>query len=273
MTPDAPSLLGIPLEALGNLSAAWTFLLLITRFVAFFSVVPGIGSGAFGLTIRLPAIFSLAYASLIAGSYAPMPADWGMFVVGFVSEVLFGFLLGIIPQLIISGTQMAGHLASTTMGLGAAQLLDPTMGANVSEISKLWGDVVVLLFLILGGHHVAIYAVTGFGGAIVPGTFFAGVTSTEVLLDRTSNMFLIGSLIAAPVVVALLLTQFVMGLISKAVPTVNIFIVSFPLTVGIGLTISIMAMPGLAQFAQKEITSIETALLAASKDAIRVSGR
>jgi flagellar biosynthesis protein FliR len=54
------------------------------------------------------------------------------------------------------------------------------------------------------------------------------------------------------VVVALLLTNFVLGIISKAVPTVNVFIISFPLTIGVGLTISIIALPEVAVFLERE---------------------
>jgi flagellar biosynthetic protein FliR len=59
-------------------------------------------------------------------------------------------------------------------------------------------------------------------------------------------------LIAAPVIVALLLTNFVMGIISKAIPTVNIFIISFPLTIGVGFAISILAIPEMAHMLERE---------------------
>lgn len=268
MIGELPNILGIPHDILGNLGVIWSFFLLFTRYSAFFMVVPGIGGGAMGLTIRIPAIILLSYTSLLAGARAPQPQAWDIFFISFVSEVLFGYILGIVPNLIVSGVQMAGHLASTTMGLGAGQLLDPTMGASVSELSKLYGDLVVLLFLMLGGHHVAIYAVSGFSGEIVPGTFLSQGTSVGLFIDRTADIFRIGALVASPVIVALLLTQFVMGLISKAVPSVNIFIVSFPLTIGIGLALSVLALPTLARFCAKELTGIENTMIAVSHSAL-----
>jgi flagellar biosynthesis protein FliR len=41
-------------------------------------------------------------------------------------------------------------------------------------------------------------------------------------------------------------------LISKAIPTINIFIVSFPLMIGIGLSISILALPEVVHFLDRE---------------------
>jgi flagellar biosynthetic protein FliR len=81
--------------------------------------------------------------------------------------------------------------------------------------------------------------------------------SAEILIARTSDIFRIGALVSAPVVVALLLTQFVMALISKAVPTVNVFIISFPITVGVGLVLTIGLLPELARFMYPDITALE----------------
>jgi flagellar biosynthesis protein FliR len=129
---------------------------------------------------------------------------------------------------------------------------------------------VVLLFLLLGGHHVVIYAVSGFSGQIIPGTFLSQGNSVELFVDRTADIFRVGALVASPVIVALLLTQFVMGMISKAVPTVNIFIVSFPLTIGIGLALSVLALPTMVKFTSQELTGIENTLIAVSHSALSV---
>ena len=65
---------------------------------------------------------------------------------------------------------------------------------------------------------------------------------------------------ASPVIVALLLTNFVMGLITKAVPQVNIFIVSFPLTIGIGLVLSALSLPEIMVLFDREIAGIESTI-------------
>ena len=62
-------------------------------------------------------------------------------------------------------------------------------------------------------------------------------------------------MLSAPVMVALLLTQFVMGLISQAVPTVNIFIVSFPLTIGIGPCRAFPA--GVVHYSRAELSRLD----------------
>lgn len=232
-------------------------MLLLIRFGALFALLPGIGGGARGIAVRLPAMIAVSMAVLSTSAHAVIPQDMGAMVGQIISEVLFGAALGMIPTVIVSGAQMAGHLASTSMGLGAGNLLDPTLGMAVTDVSRLYGDLTVIIFLFLGGHHVLLLAAAGAGHAIVPGTFIVSQGTIDLLIDSTSHVFEAGVMISAPIIVALLLTQFVMGLISRAVPTVNIFIVSFPLTIGIGLLLAIITLPGMFEYMGREVAGIE----------------
>jgi flagellar biosynthetic protein FliR len=103
---------------------------------------------------------------------------------------------------------------------------------------------------------VAIAELAGLGGKITPGAFVLSDIGLNTLIDQSARIFQVGCLIAAPVIVALLLTNFVMGIISKAIPTLNIFVVSFPLTIGVGFVISILALPEVALLLQREMLGI-----------------
>jgi flagellar biosynthetic protein FliR len=136
-----------------------------------------------------------------------------------------------------------------------------------SDLARILGDLAVVVFLLVGGHHVAIQAVAGLGGAIVPGQFSVGPQAAELLIDRSADIFRVGVLLSAPLLVAMLLTNAVLGLISKAVPSVNIFIVSFPLTIGIGLILTVLALPDVVRFVNREFTGMENSILAVTRDA------
>lgn len=258
------NLLNIPFFLQDHLPHAWTYLLLFVRYTALFAMIPGIGGGMYGIHIRLPAIGALAYVSLISGPIAPLPSDWYLMLAHFTSEFMFGFMLGLIPAISIAGIQTAVQLTSGTMGLGAAQLMDPTMGISVSSLGRLLGDLFICIFLVLGGHYVVLYSASGLG-KIIPGTFIVEAHSLQLLIQQTGYIFEIAVMISSPVIVALLLTQFVMGLISKAVPTVNIFIVSFPLTIGIGLILTMLSLPEIFVYMENQFGNIEKTVLAVSE--------
>ena len=257
----------LPIAFLKNLDVVWTFFLMLVRYASMFSLIPGLGEGARGVAVRMPAVIIFALVSILQGPFAGLPADWGLMVQALVSELCLGGMLGLVPSMIIAGVDTAAQLSSTTMGLGASQLVDPRSGGQVSSLGRICGSLITCLFLLMGGHHVIIYAASGLGGEIIPGTYLVSESSLNLLIERSSNVFEAGVMLSAPVIVALLLTQFLMGLVSKAVTTVNIFIVSFPLTIGIGLIISIMALPEVFQYTRREILTLETQVAVVVEDA------
>lgn len=256
---DDLQLLNIPTYLLNHLDVVYTFILLLTRYTALMMMLPGIGGGERGLLLRLPFIIALSAATTVTSAKVAVPADWIILVADVTSEFLFGAVVGIIPQLIVVGIQTGTQIISTSMGLSAGALFDPTTNTSVNDLARIMGDLTVVMFLMLGGHYSAIYAASGLASGMVPGSFEVSNFSTRLLIDRTGDVLRVGALMSAPVVVALLLTQFVMGLISRAVPTVNIFIISFPLTIGIGLVILTLSLPDIAVFIEREFQMVQRA--------------
>lgn len=250
--------LSLPLLMAQRLEVGWTMVLYMTRFTALFILLPGIGAGMAGMVIRMPSIIILSLVSVSAGTFAAVPSDPMLMAAQVFSEVLFGSLLGLFPALIVAAVQTGMQLASVSMGLGASQLIDPTSGAQVSDISRIYAEVVIIMFLLVGGHHVVIYAASGMGGEILPGSFLLSEQTIELLINRTGYVLHLGMIISAPIIVALLLTQFVMGLVTRAIPTVNIFIISYPLTIGIGLILSILAFPEVMRVMGREFLGLDT---------------
>ena len=155
---------------------------------------------------------------------------------------------------------MAGVLSSTAMGLNAGNLIDPSSGSQTSDLSRIYGDLVTILFLILGGHYTVVAVAATTTGILAPGTILTQTFSADLMARLSSQIFEMGIMLSAPVIVALLLTNFVMGLISKAVPTINLFIISFPLTVGIGLILSGLGLPDAMFYAERHVTNLDKIL-------------
>lgn len=251
-----------PIAILNNIDKAFTFMLIVMRYVGLIFMVPGIGAQAKGITVKYPAVLILAFASMYSTPIVKLPDNMALMFGAMISELLLGMAIGIIPFIFVAIVQNAGQLASTSMGLQAGALIDPSTGGQTADIARLFGDLLIIAFLFTGGHHVLIYAAAGMSGRLVPGSFVLGENTLTLLIERTSDIFGMGMLFASPVIVALLLTQFVMGLIAKAVPTVNVFIVSFPLTIGIGLILTILMLPELLYAIEPLLTSFESAVSA-----------
>ncbi|MCB0310596.1 MAG: flagellar biosynthetic protein FliR, partial [Bdellovibrionales bacterium] len=135
--------------------------------------------------------------------------------------------------------------------------MDPSLGAMSSDLSRIYSDTAICLFLLMGGHHVLFYGVAGLGGEVLPGSIQLSSLPVEQLVGLGAHVFEIGVMVSAPVIVALLLTQFVMGLITKAVPTVNVFVVSFPITLLIGFALTMLALPEVIEYVRGSFSGVD----------------
>ncbi|RKX25686.1 MAG: flagellar biosynthetic protein FliR, partial [Candidatus Zixiibacteriota bacterium] len=166
-------------------------------------------------------------------------------------ELMVGILLGFFFTLIFKAAEMAGAMTGFQIGLVVAQAFDPNAGGQVAIIGRFWIALAGLIFLAINGHHLVIQAFNESFQIIPPGQMVVNGDTGEIMVRYTAYALVLAVKIASPVIVTLVLTDVAMGTISKLMPTMNIFIVGFPLKVGVGLIVTAMALPVLSYVLQK----------------------
>lgn len=160
------------------------------------------------------------------------PYQFGSLMVG---ELMIGFILALSVNVIFWGIQAGGDLAGYQMGFYMASVIDPQSEVNTAVISEFLYLVGILVFLSVDGHHWFFRAVFQSFLLLAPGEIHLQEGLYRHLLNLMGSLFIIAIKIAAPVLAVLMFTQIALGILAKAVPQVNILIISFPLTIGIGL--------------------------------------
>jgi flagellar biosynthetic protein FliR len=233
-----------------KLSQIQMLLLIFVRVAAIVFSAPLFDSRAIPVLFKVGLALSAAvllYPLLVPGT--PMPAD-GFTLLGFgiVGEALVGLIIGFAVRLIFAAVEMAGQLAGFQMGLAIANVFDPVTSTQMPIIAQMENIIAMLLFLAVNAHYLVIRALAE-SFRLVPllGFRFSGSLMT-MLSDLTGGMFVTAVKIAAPVMVALLLTSLTLGLVARVVPQMNIFIVAMPIKIIIGLVFLALALPFLAGF-------------------------
>jgi flagellar biosynthesis protein FliR len=171
-----------------------------------------------------------------------------------VQEVILGMTMGIAVRMVFWGVESAGAMISDAMGISMAALLNPEMGRS-TEVSTMLGLMAMLLFLAMDLHHDLIYLIVR-SYELIPVTKI----HTELLLTRgialTSQVFVFAIKLAAPVIVGMLLINILMGFIYKAAPQMNVFFVSMPVHLLIGLLILALATPVMIHFLSSRFSGI-----------------
>ncbi len=221
----------------------WPF----TRIGALMMVAPVFGARSLvpkRLRIALTLAITLVVAPLLPAPPAVDPFSADAFLI-LVQQLLLGILMGFTLQLAFSALVVAGHNVSMTMGLGFAQFLDPTNGISVPVMGQLLTILGTLIFLSLNGHLVVIQVMVESFEAMPIGPVLMNPEDYRDLVFWGGRMFLGALLIALPATITITLINIAFGIMTRAAPTLNIFSVGFPTTMGAGFLILIITLPNL----------------------------
>ena len=178
------------------------------------ATAPVIGDG--GIATRAKLVFVLAIVATV-GPTRPEVALADIAEVG-VIELAVGLLTGLTARFILSRAAIAGQLFGLTLGLGFAAQYDIHAGESAGTLRSLISAIASLLFLAAGGLEAIVHSVAA-GPAHVGQLAMLGPT----LIEHATSAFAHGLALAAPIVLAALIGNVGLALISRAAPAANVF--------------------------------------------------
>ena len=218
----------------------WPFM----RISAMFAAAPIFSARSVPVRIRILLSFFIAFILMPVIPEPPVVdliSGEALFIS--ISQVLIGFAMGFILQMVFAAFVIAGQSIATAMGLGFASMIDPQNGVQVPVISQAFLIMATLIFLSLNGHLVFIEVLAESFHNMPIGLFSPSKDALWQLVIWGGDMFAGGMLIALPAVAALLLVNLAFGVTSRAAPQLNIFAVGFPIMIMIGLSFLILTLP------------------------------
>jgi flagellar biosynthetic protein FliR len=233
-----------------------TFLVLVglafARMLSFLLIVPFFGGAAVPARVKVAtatAFVIILYPSLEAG----MPRGGGLgfgpvtFVALLAKEAFVGFTLGFVASLVFEGVQVAGRVIDFQRGSTMDELFAPQLQTRVSELGQLKLQFAIVLFLLIGAHRFFIAALLR-SFEYVPALSFphlqAGWTPAAAFITQaTAGVLAIGVQLAAPAMIALLLTDLFFGIVNRVAPQINVFFLSLPVKMAVGLFVVLVALP------------------------------
>ena len=227
-----------------------TFMLVFGRAAGLIVSAPFWGSRAVPLVVRVWVSLLLAIATYPLAQVVPLPGGITLLslFMALAGEIFLGLMLGWIAQLLFAAMRLAGQEMEIKSGLGLIQLVDPHEGGQNGVFAAFLELTAGLIFFAMNGHHLLIqalaasYKVFPLGGE----KFFTRVL--EGLVGSTGEVFSIALRVSAPVIVGLILSDIVLGILSRAIPQMNVFIVAQPLQFGFGILLLMLSLPAVVWF-------------------------
>lgn len=209
---------------------------------------------AFGVPMVSRLILVLVFASL-AVSGAPQPAAGlvsldGGFLSSLMSEMAIGLLMAVGVHTAFAAFAVAGRLIDAQMGFTLGAVLDPVSQGHAAVMASGLNLLAVVLFFVTDVHHLLLagffrtFELLPLGQALSVGGWLP-------MAQGAGMMFVLGFAMASPVVVALLLTDVVVGVVSRNMPQMNVLFLSIPLKVLLGIAVMVVSVRLLGPVAHK----------------------
>jgi len=205
-------------------------------------IVPHPFFGRRGIPATLNAGFALVLTILITTSMpiAPLP-DVNMFTFLFlgVKEFAVGFMAGMITRMFLAILVVGGEVIDMQLAIGMAKVFDPGTNASVSLTSTMFNSMYALIFF-LTNNHLTLISLTAQTFRMIPvGNFRINWQVMYYLPEFMSTIFLFAFKLAMPMIAIQVIVTIAVGIIMRAVPQINIFVLNIQFKLIIGLFVLI----------------------------------
>lgn len=240
------------------LESAGTFFLVFIRMASLLAVAPIFGHRV--VPVRLRILFALALAgtslSFIRAPAVAANSVWHVAAAA-ASEALIGLLLGFAAGFVFYAVQFAGDIMSYQAGFTLSSSIDPSTLEPVTIFARLQMLLAVLLYVLLDGHHFLLQALATSFERVPLATAHFGAGLTEQFVSMAGTSIAAAVQISAPVLVATSLAHLALAILSRTMPQLNIFAMSFPVVIAIGLMVVATTLPAFARLFQEIMESAQ----------------
>jgi len=206
---------------------------------------------AFAIVTSLLITEVVPYAETLAND------PYGM-LLAVLREVLIGLSIGFAIRLLFMCVQAAGEIVSFQTGFAFARVVDPFSSGQASVLEQFLYMLGIMIFFSVDAHHIVVRGLYASFKELPLGaaTFSGGLFN--YFITATGRIFSLGLKFGAPLVVALFLIELALGLLSRMIPTMNIFVEGLPVKVFVSLSVLSLALGFMAPALTSLFRGIDT---------------
>lgn len=245
------------------------YMLIFIRFIGMITVMPVIGGRGMPVMARLG--LALIFSGIVYTSGNITDVYYYDTIMGYMlliaKEFFVGWVLGFIVYFMFSITYFAGHLTDQQVGFSMSNVFDPVTQTQVPISGNLYYFAFCALFITSGSYRTLIktlfysFKALPLGSAVIVGND----KLVYLMMELMVKFLITGTMLALPVMGTILVVDVALGVLVKAVPKMNVFVVGMPLKVFIGLIAIWLIIPMFAQAFSSMYNVVNEYILSALK--------
>jgi type III secretion protein T len=214
--------------------------LLLPRMLVIFAIIPFFSTLLHG-HIRNSLVFSLVLIlyPMVAPTITIDPGFSLDLLIIISKELFIGLLLGFLLSIVFWAVESAGAIIDQQRGAGMAAVFNPLSGHQDSPYSLLLLQTMVVVFFTSGGFLLMLQALFESYRLWPINNLLPEISGQfpTYFLSCMDALLEFSVLYAAPIVITLLLVDFMLGLINRFTPQLNSFFLAMPIKSGLTVTI------------------------------------
>jgi flagellar biosynthetic protein FliR len=225
------------------IGAVEAFILIATRVLAVLATSPVLGLKNVPVQAKLGlGLFTALILVPVIGKDGPpqgVDVTWS----ALAGEALVGALSGFAATVAYTAISFGASLLDLQAGFSMASMYDATFGSQGALLERFYSAIAALLFFQTDAHHLVIQSLVQLFQVVPLGTFSLARINPELLAQIITSSFVLAVELIFPILVALMLTDIALGVLSKVAPQFGIFQVGLQIKVGLALGAVALTMP------------------------------
>ena len=241
------------------------YLMVVARVSAFVMTAPFFSYNS--IPARMKAAISIMLSILVIQIH-PAAAISYAGVIGYsilvIKEVLVGLVLGFMCNLCMHIVNFAGQIMDMEMGLSMANMFDPATNMQITVTGNIYNYFMMLLLVVTNMHYYIIRAIFDSVTYVPIGQAVFRSSIKDIMVDFMANYFIIAFRIVLPIFCCMLIINVVLGVLSKAAPLMNMFVVGIQIKVLTGmavLLVMVQTLPMVSDFIFSEMKDVITQVI------------
>jgi len=236
------------------------FLLLFFRFAALFIAVPIFSHSNIPMSVKSAMAFFFTVVFYASMPPLTIPLTIPSIVIAILGEFLLGLVVGVALQLAYNVITFAGGQISFMMGFSMASAIDPQSGVSMPIISQFLSLLGLMVLFALNLHHWMLLLIDHTLKTVPLGGFMLSNDFFHYVMHATSNMFLVGFIIAFPIIALSWLADVIFGMLMKTMPQFNLLVIGFPIKIMVAFVVLIATLASVMLLLKGEVQAAFNAL-------------
>ena len=229
-------------------------ILIMMRISSFVFLSPGFSFKGLPNTLKVALGTSISMVVYMITDDIVLVENLYVFALLILKEIIYGLALGYVTSLVFGFIETAGELVDFQAGFSMGQIYDPMMEKMASYFGRIYYWLGITVFFTLNLHHNIIEAIIKSFNYVPIGEINIVDINIAGIIKLFSMTFELAVNFAAPIVIVALVTDIILGVVSRTVPQINVLMLGMPLKALVSFGVSFITLSWVMNFIGKNLS-------------------